>query len=129
MLQPFEFLQNYIDGSKGFTTHWQPDWEIHVRELKSLLDAGSHIQLIDVRQPFEYNYCRLSNSRLLPLDELPYRLNELNPSLPTVVYCHHGRRSLDATRILRYAGFADVRSLAGGTEAWADQIDPTMPRY
>ena len=129
MLQPDQFIDAYRSGTHGFTTFWQPDWEIQPLALKALIDSKAPMQLVDVRQVYEHDYTHLAGSLLIPLDQLPYRMRELDPSKPVVVYCHHGHRSAEATRFLRYAGFAEVRSLAGGTEAWADQVDPTMLRY
>ena len=129
MLQPQEFLHSFQQRKQGFTAHWHPDWEILPLDLKTTLDSGRAIQLLDVRRDWEHDLNRLPHSTLIPLDQLPYRLTELDPSAPTVIYCHHGIRSAEATRLLRYAGFSDVRSLVGGTEAWADTVDPLMPRY
>jgi adenylyltransferase/sulfurtransferase len=71
----------------------------------------------------------LEGARLIPLRELPKRLGELEGHAPIVTYCHHGQRSRQALELLRGAGFSDVRSLAGGIDAWAMDVEPGMPRY
>lgn len=87
--------------------------------------------LLDCRTHAEHAWASIDGSVLIPMDELGDRLDELDGwrDRPIVVYCHHGRRSLIVTRALRRAGFADVRSMAGGIEAWSQRIDPDVPRY
>lgn len=98
-------------------------------------DLATHIQsgqtpvLLDVREPWEWNLCRLPGAILIPMRELPTRLAELNKDAETVVICHHGVRSYHAARYLEAAGFVDVINLAGGMAAWANEVDPAMPRY
>jgi rhodanese-related sulfurtransferase len=99
------------------------------RVLSERMGSLDRPVLLDVREPFEHETCALPGSVLIPLGELPTRLDELNPTLPTVVYCHHGIRSLSGAVILQNAGFADVSSLSGGIERWAQEVDPSMPRY
>ena len=105
--------------------------EIHARELKSKLDAGEPVLLLDVREPQEHAICRLPDSMLIPLGELPVRLNEIHPpaGATVVVYCHHGIRSLSGAAFLEQAGVTPVASLAGGIDAWSALIDPDVPRY
>lgn len=100
-----------------------------VSKLKSLIDAGKRPVLLDVREPFEYSLCHLESSKLILVEELSDRLRELNRNTEIVVYCHVGVRSAGAVRLLREAGFANVRNLQGGIDAWAREIDPKMPRY
>jgi adenylyltransferase/sulfurtransferase len=85
--------------------------------------------VLDVREPHEWEIVHLDEARLLPLRELPARLREIDPRAEIVTYCHHGARSLEALQILRGAGYGMVRSLAGGIDAWAREVDPGMPRY
>ncbi len=98
-------------------------------------DLAAHIQsghtpiLLDVRELWEWNLCRLPGAVLIPMRELPARLAELNKDAETVVICHHGVRSYHAARYLESAGFVDVINLAGGVAAWAAEVDPAMPRY
>ncbi|MCK6619367.1 MAG: molybdopterin-synthase adenylyltransferase MoeB [Calditrichaceae bacterium] len=104
-------------------------FDVTPEELKKRLDRGEEIFLLDVREPLEYRFCRLEGSCLVPLNDLPGRIEELDPSRETVVYCHHGIRSAWAVEFLRQAGFEKVKNLAGGIEAWAQQVDRDMPRY
>ena len=87
------------------------------------------IALLDVREPWESDVCRIDGSRLIPLSQLPSRLAELEPGRPTVVICHHGVRSLRAAAYLEHCGFADVVNLSGGIDAWARTVDQGMALY
>ncbi len=105
--------------------------EVSPRALASELRSGvgGKLQLVDVREPFEWEICHIPGSVLVPLADLPARLGELTPGTPVVAICHTGRRSLDAARFLRSRGFPDARSLAGGVALWAEDVEPTMARY
>jgi adenylyltransferase/sulfurtransferase len=103
--------------------------EISAPALRHLLTSGSQVQLLDVREPWEWSICRLEGASLVPLRELPQRFSELDPARPVVAYCHTGQRSLIARQFLLAQGFEDVRSLGGGVETWAKEIDTAMPRY
>jgi adenylyltransferase/sulfurtransferase len=103
--------------------------ELDSPALRRLLDAGGGVQVVDVRQPHEWNICRLPGATLIPLGDLPRRMNELDRSVPVVAYCHTGIRSLMATQLLQAAGFSSVKNLAGGIEGWARTVDPGMARY
>ena len=103
--------------------------EITPQELKSRLDQKENLLLIDVREPDEYDICRIEGSKLIPMRELPGKLDELDPKNSIVLYCHHGMRSLQAVNWLRKQGFDKTESLQGGIEAWAEEIDPKMERY
>ena len=103
--------------------------EISALDLKAELDAGKPIVLVDVREPHEQEITQIDGARLIPLGELPDRLGELDDHAEIVTHCHHGGRSLKALEILHAAGFSKVRSLRGGIDAWAVNIDPEMPRY
>ena len=98
-------------------------------ELADYIRSGHTPVLLDVREPWEWNLCRLPGAVLIPLHELPSRLEELNKDAQTVVICHHGVRSYHAARYLETAGFDDVINLSGGVAAWAEEVDPAMPRY
>ena len=98
-------------------------------ELKLLLDGGSKVQLLDVREPFESALCRIRGSKLIPLGELERRVGELDPSAETIAYCHVGVKSARAIQFLKSRGFANARSLKGGVRAWAEVVDPSMPVY
>jgi rhodanese-related sulfurtransferase len=98
-------------------------------ELAARLEAGHPPVLLDVREAWEWNVCRLPGAILIPMRELPARLQELNKEAETVVICHHGVRSYHAARYLETAGFDNVVNLSGGVAAWADEVDPAMARY
>ena len=102
--------------------------EITVEELKQRMDAKEDFVLLDVREPHEYQICNL-NGQLIPLGDLPRRVSELDPAKEMVVHCRSGARSARAVAFLRQAGFAKVSNLAGGILAWADRIDPKVPKY
>jgi len=109
--------------------NWRHDWTVRVRDLKTEIERGDDICLIDVRRPDEHALCALPGSLLMPLHELPHRLRDLDPRRNTVVYCHVGIRSAEATRMLQNCGFTRVRNLVGGIDAWSLEIDPRLPRY
>jgi adenylyltransferase/sulfurtransferase len=100
-------------------------------ELKARLDRGEDLAILDVREPQEFDLCRLPGSTLVPLGELPSKLSELDSSKEMVVHCRTGKRSLQAIELLRQAGFSGARlvNLEGGIDAWARDVDPSMPRY
>ena len=102
--------------------------EITVEELKQKLDSGEDLFILDVREPHEYQICNL-NGHLIPLGQLPQRVHELDSSRHIVAHCRSGVRSAKAVNFLRSAGFTKVENLKGGILAWADQIDPKMPKY
>lgn len=104
---------------------------IQASELSAWLadPARPRPQLLDVREPWEFQTCRIEHSLLVPLRELPARLAELDPAAETVVICHHGSRSMHAAMFLESRGFARVLNLAGGVNAWARSVDPAMPVY
>jgi adenylyltransferase/sulfurtransferase len=102
--------------------------EIEVEELKRRLDAGGDLLLLDVREPHEARICTLGG-KLVPLGELPRRVHELDSAREIVVHCRSGARSAKAVAFLQQMGFRKVKNLAGGILAWADRIDPRMPKY
>ncbi len=102
--------------------------EIRPEELKARLDAGDDVFILDVREPHEYQICNLGG-HLIPLGELPARLNELDSSRDIVAHCRSGVRSAKAVTLLRQAGFAKVKNLAGGILAWSDKVDPSVAKY
>ena len=103
--------------------------EISAQELHRERLEKPDLVLVDVREPPETEIARIEGSRLIPLGELPRRIRELPTNAEIVMHCHHGQRSMRALEILKGAGFANVRSLAGGIDAWARDVDPTVPRY
>jgi sulfur-carrier protein adenylyltransferase/sulfurtransferase len=103
--------------------------EMSPLELKRKMDAGEPLQLIDVREPFEYEIARIEGSKLIPLGEIADRLDELESGQPMIVHCHSGKRSAHAVQLLQQRGFTEIYNLEGGIEAWSDQIDPSVPKY
>jgi sulfur-carrier protein adenylyltransferase/sulfurtransferase len=102
--------------------------EITPRELKARLDRGDDLYILDVREPHEYQICHL-NGHLIPLGDLPRRVNELDSSREIVAHCRSGKRSADAVSFLRQAGFKKIWNLKGGILAWSDEVDPKVPKY
>ena len=102
--------------------------EIEVEELKRRLDSGEDLFILDVREPHEYKIANLGG-HLIPLNELPKRIHELDSSREIVAHCKMGGRSAKAVQFLRQAGFEKVRNLKGGITAWSDRIDPKLPKY
>ncbi len=103
--------------------------EMSPHELKRRMDAGEPFELIDVREPFEYEIARIHGAKLIPLGEITERLDELSGKQPIVVHCHSGKRSEQAARLLQQRGFANVFNLEGGIDAWSDQVDPGVAKY
>jgi adenylyltransferase/sulfurtransferase len=102
--------------------------EMEVEELKRRLDHGDDVFVLDVREPHEYQIANIGGY-LIPLGELPSRAHELDSSREIVAHCRSGVRSAKAVNFLRQAGFKRVHNLAGGILAWADRVDPTVPKY
>jgi adenylyltransferase/sulfurtransferase len=102
--------------------------EIEPAELKRRLDAGEDIMVVDVREPHERNICDIGG-QLIPMGELPARIRELDPEREIVVYCRTGRRSAHVVQFLHQWGYERVFNLRGGLHAWADEVDPDLPKY
>ena len=104
--------------------------QITAKQLAARIDAGERFYFLDVRQPAEHALAALADSKLVPLNELPARLAEVQvpDGCTLVVYCHHGIRSMHGGMFLARHGFAPL-SLEGGIEAWSLEVDPSMPRY
>ncbi len=105
------------------------DEEATVEELKTRLDRRESFLLLDVREPQEFEICRIPGSVLIPLGDLPSRLSELEGRDDMIVHCKSGVRSGKAVKLLREAGYSKARNLKGGILAWIDRIDPTLPKY
>ena len=104
--------------------------EISPAELHRRLQMGDDLQLVDVREPAEYEYCHLAGSLLLPLAEVPRRATEIRTEGPVVLICHHGVRSAQALSYLRQRlGRINLLNLRGGVAAWAERVDPDFPTY
>ena len=85
--------------------------------------------LLDVREPWEFQTCHIPGSQLIPMQSVPARQTELDPDEPVVCICHHGMRSAAVAAFLEKNGFTQVINMTGGIDAWAKQVDPTMPKY
>jgi rhodanese-related sulfurtransferase len=105
------------------------DLEITPAETKRLLDRGEKLLLVDVREPWEFEICRIEGAKLIPMGSIPANLQALDTDDEVVCYCHHGMRSLDVAVWLRGQGIERAKSLAGGIERWSLEIDPRVPRY
>jgi adenylyltransferase/sulfurtransferase len=102
--------------------------EITVEELKSKLDNGENVNVLDVREPHEYEVANIG-ARLIPLAELPQRLVELDQYENFAIHCKTGARSARAVQLLQGAGFQNVYNVKGGIDAWSEEIDPSVPKY
>src|SRR4029077_12583040 len=102
---------------------------ISVQELKRKMDGNGAFTIVDVRERFEYEIARIEGSKLIQLGELPSRFGELPADGEIILVCKSGTRSAHAAELLRTAGFTRAYSLAGGIDAWADEIDPAMQKY
>ena len=107
------------------------DSEINVHETKALIDGGTSMVLIDCREPQEHSHCHIEGAVLIPMDDVPDRVSELEKfrKQRMVVYCHHGGRSLCVVNWLRNHGFETAQNMTGGIDIWSQEIDPEVPRY
>lgn len=95
-----------------------------------MMDSGTPVRLIDVREPAEHDICRIESARLIPMRSIPEHISELDSAdSAIVVFCHHGVRSLSVVDWLRRQGLENCRSMAGGIDLWSLQIDGAVPRY
>ncbi len=92
-------------------------------------DGRPQPELLDVREPWEFQTCHIDGASAMPMRTVPARLAELDPDQPVVCICHHGARSMQVASFLEQNGFADVINLTGGVHAWALQVDNKMPTY
>jgi rhodanese-related sulfurtransferase len=102
--------------------------EISPADMKQRLDRGEKFLLVDVREPWEYEMCRIEGAELIPMGLIPANLQALTTGGEVVCYCHHGMRSLDVARWLQGQGI-QAKSLAGGIDRWSQEIDPKTARY
>jgi adenylyltransferase/sulfurtransferase len=104
--------------------------DITAPELKQKLDAKEDFQLIDVRQPNEYEFARIEGSKLIPLGEIISRMKELDGDREAVILCKMGGRSARAIEALVQSGYTGkLRNLRGGITAWSNEVDPKVPKY
>jgi adenylyltransferase/sulfurtransferase len=104
-------------------------WDITPKELKARLDQGNHIRIIDVREPHEWEISHIAGAQLIPLNSLAEHMNELDSAEDIVLQCKTGGRSARALDLLRTAGFRKLKNLKGGINAWARDVDPSLPTY
>ena len=102
---------------------------ISVRELADMRSSGKEHTVLDVREARELDICKLEGALHVPMAEIPDRIGDLPTDQPLVVICHHGARSQMVVDFLRSAGFDNAVNLDGGIDAWACDVDPSMPRY
>jgi rhodanese-related sulfurtransferase len=106
-----------------------PITQISATELKHRIENEPQLFLLDVREPNEFVYAHIENSVLIPLNQIPQRLGELNPQQQIVVICHHGVRSSQACVYLENSGFTKLANLSGGIDAWSTACDSSVRRY
>jgi sulfur-carrier protein adenylyltransferase/sulfurtransferase len=123
--EPIDYEQ--FCGTGGAITDAVPAISVH--DLKQKMETNGAVTIVDVREPFEYEIARIEGAKLIPLGQLPDRLDELERDRYTVVHCHSGMRSAQAVQLLQREGFANVFNLEGGIAAWSEEIDPTVPKY
>jgi len=104
---------------------------ISATELAASLKRADAPRLLDVRESEEFAIASLPNARLIPLGQIPARVEHIADwkNEPVVVYCHHGIRSMHAIQFLARAGFTNLANLSGGIDAWSREVDPKTPRY
>jgi len=98
-------------------------------ETKVHLDRGDAVLLVDVREPWETQICKIAGAQLIPMGSIPVNLQKLDVDGEVICYCHHGVRSLDVAVWLRSQGVERARSMTGGIDRWSAEIDPRIPRY
>ncbi len=100
-------------------------------QLKTWLDDDERSKpvLLDVREPWEFQTCKIASSQSMPMRSVPARYMELDREADIVVVCHHGARSFQVGLFLEQQGFANIINLYGGVAAWARDVDPSMPTY
>ena len=104
--------------------------EITATELKERIDRGDDLQIIDVREPNEYDIARIPGAKLIPLAQVVARASEIDPDRETVVHCKGGVRSAKAIEALTQSGFSGrLVNLKGGINAWSNEVDPSVPKY
>ncbi len=102
--------------------------QLSAKELKLRIDAGEQVYILDVREPWEYATAQIGG-KLIPMNEIPQRLAEIDREREVIVHCHHGIRSQRVAEFLQQSGFPRVVNLAGGIDAWSREVDPAVPKY
>ena len=116
-------------GINAQTERGETDWDITAPDLQARLKAGDDLVLLDVREQNEWQIVRLDGAKLIPVNSVTERANELSTADEIVVYCKSGVRSARAVNTLRQLGFRKLWNLKGGITAWAEEVDPSLPRY
>ncbi len=119
-------------GIRGEETEAQPveeSEEISVRELKTRIDSGEKLMIVDVREPHEYAIARIPGTTLIPLGQIAERSGELDKNAEIILHCRSGKRSAEALGILKGKGYTHLKNVVGGILAWSDEIDPSVPKY
>jgi len=116
-------------GKYDFSCETTLHESINVKELKALLDKQTEVLLLDVREQFEYDLCRLEGSLLIPMNTIPQHVQDLPKDKNIIVYCHHGMRSAAIVNFLKSNGFDKVSNLEGGIHAWSMEVDDTVAVY
>jgi len=112
-----------------------PEIEISVQAVSDLLKASDGADqkclLIDCREPGEYEHCQIKGAQLIPMNEIPDRLSELEShrDQTLIIHCHHGGRSLRVVQYLRANGFPTAQNMTGGIDVWSQEIDESVARY
>jgi sulfur-carrier protein adenylyltransferase/sulfurtransferase len=118
-----------VRGQEAAAPAADGEWNTTVEDLKRRLDSRENVFILDVRNPEEFQICRIPGSVLIPLPQLPNRLQELDKNREIIIHCKSGMRSMKALGLMRRQGFTKLKNLKGGILAWADKIDPSMPKY
>ena len=103
--------------------------DITVTEVKAKLDRKDDFTFVDVREPHEWQIGRIAGTLLMPMNDVPKRLGELNPDSEIVVHCKMGGRSAKVVEFLKANGYPKARNMVGGILAWSEKIDPSIPKY
>ena len=104
-------------------------YEVTPGELKSVIDGKEELVLLDVREPYEWDICRIEGAKLIPLSNFKPENTGLPLDAPIYLYCYKGVRSMQALREMKHAGYTNLKNLAGGIDRWALEVDEEMPRY
>ena len=118
-----------VRGAESEANNMSEIPEITVTELKARMDAGEKLNIIDVREPYEFAIARIPGVKLIPLGQIGERSGELDPNAETLLLCRSGKRSADALQTLASKGFTDLKNIKGGILAWSEEVDPSVPQY
>jgi rhodanese-related sulfurtransferase len=105
------------------------DYEIQPEDVKRMLDATEKFTFLDCREPWEFQTAHIPGTTHIPMQDIPARIQELDPDEHIVVICHHGMRSMNVTAWLRQQGYEKSQSVAGGIDRWSRIVDPKIPIY